>query len=427
MIRTLLNISQGKSKYHIVPAVGHQLASLLYFTLDKQLPFSAENFTELVPSRAAGPGRNYRVEGSGAGNTDMRVRVHTIHGVMMMSGGMCSYGMIEYGEMIKRADADPDIDAHVLDIYSPGGQVDYTETLSEIIANTTKPVVVWANQMVASAAYHIASGANEIMLSGKSAEVGSIGTLISYLDATRRMKEKGVDHVLITATKSTKKVKYNWWEPSEEDQDFIREDYIDPSNELFHETVRANRPGAVEEVFTADMFTGQSAIQAGLADSMGSLEDAVLRAAELATNQSNDHSTMNQQSEKKNAFEAGVAKLRQIAGFEKAAVIEETPTPVQEEDAPESPELTHTAEEFADMQARIDQLEQEKTDLTAQLDAQQTELDQLNEEVKQLGDRSAKKPVEVATIETVTDAPASGAFAQVNAEAQRRFGHRNKK
>lgn len=199
-----------------------------------------------------------------------------------MSGDLCSYGMEDYGRMFKRAYADPNVHAIVAEACSPGGESMYTETLAEIVANSPKPVVGWVNQMACSAAYRIISGADEILLSGPSAEVGSIGTLISYLDFTRYLRDNGVDVVQMIASRSKHKRKYNFHEPSAEDRKLIIEEYIDPSNELFIEQVKRLRPGMEEEVFDADIYMGDAALKVKLADGYATFEEAIEKAAMMA-------------------------------------------------------------------------------------------------------------------------------------------------
>ena len=78
---------------------------------------------------------------------------------------------------LEAAAADPTVKAIVLAIDSPGGTVDGTQALAATVARIAadKPVVAWADGVMASAAYWIGSAASEVVVSGETTQVGSIG------------------------------------------------------------------------------------------------------------------------------------------------------------------------------------------------------------------------------------------------------------
>lgn len=102
---------------------------------------------------------------------------HRAHMVNQVSGpGGTSSELL--GRTIRAAAADPSISAIVLDVDSPGGAVDGTPEVVDAIyeARSAKPIVAVANSLAASAAYWIASAANEISVT-PSGTVGSIGVM----------------------------------------------------------------------------------------------------------------------------------------------------------------------------------------------------------------------------------------------------------
>ena len=73
--------------------------------------------------------------------------------------------------------------------------------------------------------------------------------------------------------------------PLTEEERAYYQDMVDQINETFIETVAEGRSMSVEEVralATGLTFTGMTAVENGLADEIGTLEDAVEKAAELA-------------------------------------------------------------------------------------------------------------------------------------------------
>ena len=94
---------------------------------------------------------------------------------------------------VRAAGADPSVKAIVLDIDSPGGSsVGGQELWSEVYAlRGKKPVIAVANALAASAAYHLASAAEEIVVT-PSGMAGSIGTYIMHVDVSRALDAEGI-------------------------------------------------------------------------------------------------------------------------------------------------------------------------------------------------------------------------------------------
>jgi len=119
------------------------------------------------------------------------VAVIPIMGAMSRYGNYCSWGSEDMANWILEANQDPSISAIVLEINSPGGQVDGTQMLGEVIRQSQKPVVAWVAGMAASAAYWVASQAREIMMESlTTSEVGSIGVLAVHIDATKALEKE---------------------------------------------------------------------------------------------------------------------------------------------------------------------------------------------------------------------------------------------
>lgn len=115
-----------------------------------------------------------------------------------MSGGTSVEGLTR---AFREAMADPDIGALVLDVDSPGGSVEgITELATEIRAarGGDKPIVAVANAVMASAAYWLASQADEVVAS-PSAQVGSIGVYGHHLETSRADDAAGETWTLISA------------------------------------------------------------------------------------------------------------------------------------------------------------------------------------------------------------------------------------
>jgi len=83
----------------------------------------------------------------------------------------------EIAEAMIQADEDPAVETIVLDIDSPGGYVDGVDVASQAIADAEKPVEARVDNMATSAAYWLASQADEIFALSPAARIGSIGVV----------------------------------------------------------------------------------------------------------------------------------------------------------------------------------------------------------------------------------------------------------
>ncbi|MCA8830541.1 S49 family peptidase [Hymenobacter pini] len=214
------------------------------------------------------------------------VAVHTIEGVMMEHDSCFSLGTASIGQLIREADASDNIVAHVGRFNTPGGSTSGLENFAGIIASTTKPFVSYAQQMC-SAGYWAGSSANGgIVVGGRTAMIGSIGTKVSFRDYSKAMARAGVEDHDIAATKSTNK-NAAFEQAVQGNYKPIRQQLLDPLNEVFLDTVRQNRAGKLdpeqeEELLSGMVYIGEANVQNGLADVMGTFDDAVQRALALA-------------------------------------------------------------------------------------------------------------------------------------------------
>lgn len=83
---------------------------------------------------------------------------------------------------INAAIADPLVKSIVLSIDSPGGSVNGSPELAQVVfdAARKKPVVAYSDAMLLSAAYWIGSAANAVYISGPTVHVGSIGIVATH-------------------------------------------------------------------------------------------------------------------------------------------------------------------------------------------------------------------------------------------------------
>lgn len=187
-------------------------------------------------------------------------------------------------KMVRRAVSDPDISAIVLDIDSPGGVVDgVPEMAAELrAARDRKPVVAVANASAASGAYWLASQATELHVT-PSGDVGSIGVFGVHTDVSGLEQRLGVKTTLISAGKY--KVEANPFEPlSDEARESIQQ-MVDAYYGMFVADVAKGRRVKEADVRggfgEGRMVLAKPAVAAGMADRVGTVEDAIVRASRL--------------------------------------------------------------------------------------------------------------------------------------------------
>jgi signal peptide peptidase SppA len=214
-----------------------------------------------------------------------RVAVIPIHGTLVRrtigleaASGLTSYASI--GEQIDAALANPDVAAILLDVDSPGGESGGVFDLADRIraAAQIKPVWAVANDMAFSAAYALASAATKVFVS-RTGGVGSIGVIAMHVDQSEKDAQDGVRYTAVFA--GDRKNDLNPHEPiSDEAHAFLKAE-VNRVYGLFVETVARHRgiePGAVRDT-EAGLFFGQAAVAIGLADAIGTFDDALAQLA----------------------------------------------------------------------------------------------------------------------------------------------------
>ncbi len=223
---------------------------------------------------------------SSANTSGSKVAVIPVQGTVQKRGGYCSLGTKDLVASINAANRDPEISAIVLDVDSPGGQVDGTEEFAQAVALSTKPVVAYIDGLGASAAYWIASQASYIYInSASTGYAGSLGVLCMSINQSAFLEKQGVKVEILRSTRAVDKARLN---PVEEMSDDVRTSVqadLDQIGETFIAAVQQGRAGKLstkEDVFTGKVYRGADAKKHGLVDAIGSLQDAVNKAAQLA-------------------------------------------------------------------------------------------------------------------------------------------------
>ena len=166
--------------------------------------------------------------------------------------------------------------AVVLLINSPGGSPVQAGMINDEIvrlkAKHGKPVYAVVEETCASAAYYIAAAADDIFVD-KASIVGSIGVLMDGFGFTGTMEKLGVERRLLTAGEN--KGFLDPFSPQTEKQRAYALTMLDQIHQQFIAVVKAGRGDRLKstpDTFSGLFWTGQQAIELGLADQLGNLD-----------------------------------------------------------------------------------------------------------------------------------------------------------
>jgi signal peptide peptidase SppA len=210
------------------------------------------------------------------------VAVITISGVIdkvisdfeMECYGGCDLADVDQALLL--ADLDPDVKTIVLYVNSPGGSASGVSETAGRVAQiaASKEVYAYVDVMACSAAYWIASQADQI-LAAPSAILGSIGVYMTILDATRAAEMEGLKVELITAGKY--KALGSPFKPLSDEERAMLQERVTSLHGDFKAAVRAGRRHATEagghatvldSTMEGQVFDGKQAVANRLADEL---------------------------------------------------------------------------------------------------------------------------------------------------------------
>jgi signal peptide peptidase SppA len=208
------------------------------------------------------------------------IAVIDISGVLTKSMSFFSWlfggsSMQQIAQTYQAAVADPQVKSVLLSIDSPGGTVDGTQELANLIysGKNDKPVVAYSNGMIASAAYWIASAADKIYISGDTVEIGSIGVVATHVDVSKQDEMFGEKYTEITAG-TYKRIASSHSTLSPEGRQTIQ-DQVDHIYTIFVGEVARNRNISEEQsldMANGKIFLGKQAIEVGLVDGVATFD-----------------------------------------------------------------------------------------------------------------------------------------------------------
>ena len=217
-----------------------------------------------------------------------KVAIMSIAGAIMGGDGFARAQLDHIAE-------DESVKAIVLRVDSPGGTVSGSDEIHHRLAALAKqrdlPVVVSMGGIAASGGYYVAmanGGRDDVIFAEPATLTGSIGVIIPHFDLSKMIKRFDVrdDSVASGPLKEMLSPTKDRTPELADRERRVLKSLVDDMFVRFKQIVREGRPKmdaeAVDKVATGQIFTAQQAVEAGLVDRIGFLEDAVARAVEQA-------------------------------------------------------------------------------------------------------------------------------------------------
>jgi signal peptide peptidase SppA len=171
---------------------------------------------------------------------------------------------------------DPDIEAILIDVNSPGGMVANIDTAVNAIrqASEIKPVTAFIDGIGASAAYWLAAAAGRVIASPTSL-VGSVGSLIRYVDLEGILTRMGATTVEVIASQSPNKR----LDPNSEEGRAELQAIADDGAEMFlaglEQSRGVRRADILENYGQGLVFHAREALKRGMIDAVMTLEETL--------------------------------------------------------------------------------------------------------------------------------------------------------
>lgn len=287
--------------------IANAILAGMHFEMDQE---QLEPVTQFYDPQAAA----YVDTNSNAGSTSGLIAVHSVRGMMLKYNTSCGpVGTKTISNQILKADNNADVIAHVAVFDTGGGQSTSVAPLKEAFQKVNKPLVAHIDGHMHSAGVFAGVFAKEIIALPGSF-MGSIGTFISLEGLPQNHTDKdGKVYRRIYATTSGKK-NLEFEEALKGNDVPIQKTLLDPHDKLFMDAVKANRPNATAEQLEGGFFQVENLVGT-LVDSLGDLDFAISRAAELASkNKQNNNSNNNSNSN--NMSKPQFKVLAKAAGLE---------------------------------------------------------------------------------------------------------------
>jgi protease IV len=221
-----------------------------------------------------------------AKNASKKIAIINVQGLITEGDGFVK-------KQIDRVKQDPDVVGVVLRVDSPGGTVtgsDYIyHHLRKLAEDRKLPVVVSMGGICASGGYYISMAVGDepdAIFAEPMTWTGSIGVIIPHYDFSGLLGKYSVADDSVAS--GPLKQMGSPTKPMKPEERKLLQQLVDDTFAGFKQIVKEGRPkfkadpASLDAVATGQIFTAKQALDKGLVDKLGFIEDAIARSAELA-------------------------------------------------------------------------------------------------------------------------------------------------
>jgi protease-4 len=216
------------------------------------------------------------------GGTD-KIAVIPVRGIIDTATSM------QFDRFMDMAQADKTVKAVVIEVDSPGGTVTASDEiyhrLKAFKSKKAVPVVVSMGSLATSGGYYAACGADYVFAQ-PTTFTGNIGVLMPRYNFSKLMEKYGVEETTIVSSGSRFKNAGSSFRPESPEEIRYMQELADSAFSQFKSVVTAGRSSKLkanlEDIANGKVFTANTALNMGLIDQVGYLEDAQAHAATAA-------------------------------------------------------------------------------------------------------------------------------------------------
>lgn len=198
-------------------------------------------------------------------------------GLMVKYGDWCTYGALDYVQMLEYADKHPNIIGTVLVVDGPGGSVSGIGPFVEFAKRKQKPIVSLYDSACSAHLWAMVAVSDYIMADNNiSSAIGSIGVVLHWVDNRKYLENLGYEFHEVYPEESEDKNKAVRL-AMEGKYDLIKKEMLSPMAIQFQNYIKEKLPNLKTDtpgVLTGKTFGADEAIKIGFTQSIGSMEDA---------------------------------------------------------------------------------------------------------------------------------------------------------
>jgi protease-4 len=285
----------------------------------------------------------------------------------------------------------------VMDFNSGGGQASGTREIAQYIFNYDKPIVSYSNDIVGSAAFYMYAAADYRMLNEFADVVGSIGAMVQGVNMKGIIEKQGGKVYEVYSDLSPEKNNASR-KLQEGDERPLIEKQLNPLAEAFQEDMKMFLPNISEKALKGDVFSPKDAMQEGMIDAFGTLQNAIDKVFELSNAKKSNNSKSNT-----NMNTKSLPKVEAVLGLDAPLALTDNGSFLNEE-------------QLETINGRLETLETESSTLQTQLDDananHQTALEAVNGQLTEATNNATAVEASVNTIMENLGLPVEGSITE---------------